>query len=321
MFLTTSGRRILICGGGEQAAQKTRLALKTDARIEIAALALDPELAGLATDGQIAWRQGPITPDLFKDSALVFVASGCPGLDAALHALAKEAGALVNVVDQPKLCDALTPSIVDRDPLVIAIGTEGAAPVLARQIKTRLEELLEPRLGELVALAARTREAVAMRLSPGMRRALWRWAFDGPPRRAHAAGREREAAKLIKDAIAAGGPPDKRDGFVSLIGVGPGPRDLVTLRAVQRLQEADVIYYDETVEPDLLELARRDAERVFTGGAPGASPWPQDKITDLMTAAAKRGALAAFLKGGDPAWDVRALDDAGVAWEVVPGVA
>ncbi len=321
MFLTTTGRRIVICGGGEQAAQKSRLTLKTDARIEVTALELDPELAGLVAEGRIIWRQGPITPTLFEDTALAFIATGCPGTDAALHALAKEAGALVNVVDQPTLCDAITPSIVDRDPLVVAIGTEGAAPVLARQIKTRLEEMLEPRLGELVALAAHLRDAVAMRLTPGMRRALWRWAFDGPPRRAHAAGGEREAAKLIKDAIDAGGPPDRREGFVSLIGVGPGPRDLITLRAVQRLQEADVIYYDNSVDPDVLELARRDAARVFTGENNGTARWPADKIAAHIIAAAKRGEQVAVLKNGDPTYaGVQALTQAGVAWEIVPGL-
>lgn len=320
MFLTTTGRRIVICGGGEQAAQKSRLALKTNARVEVAALELDPELAGLESDGRIIWRQGSITPNLFRDTALVFIATGCPGLDAALHALAKDGGALVNVVDQPDLCDAITPSIVDRDPLVVAIGTEGAAPVLARQIKTRLEEILEPRLGELVALAATLRNAVAQRLTPGSRRALWRWAFDGPPRRAHAAGREREAVKMIKAAIEVGGPPDQRAGFVSLIGAGPGARDLLTLRAVQRLQEADVIFYDDSVDPEVLELARRDAERVFTGSSPGAAPWPEEKIAAIVTAAAERGEQVAILKGGDPDWDVAAYREAGVTWEVVQGL-
>jgi len=320
MFLATSGRRIVICGGAEQAAQKARLALKTDARIEVAALELDAELAGLEAEGRIVWRKGPIAPDLFRDCVLVFVATGCPGTDAALHALAKEAGALVNVVDQPHLCDAITPSIVDRDPLVVAIGTEGAAPVLARQIKTRLEEMLEPRLGELVALAARTRDAAAMRLPPAMRRALWRWAFDGAPRRAHAAGREREAARMIKAAIEAGGPPDRREGFVSLIGAGPGPRDLVTLRAVQRLQEADVIYYDASIDAGVLELARRDAERVFMGLTPGAAPWPEARFIARIIAAAERGEQVALLRGGDPVWSTAALDAAGVEWEVVPGL-
>ena len=116
-----------------------------------------------------------------------------PGSDAALHALAKEGGAVVNVVDQPDLCDAITPSIVDRDPVVVAIGTEGTAPVLARQIKTRMEELLEPRLGDLAALAGRLRDRAAMRLGPRQRRDLWRWVFN---MRAPRTNRDRNGPQL-----------------------------------------------------------------------------------------------------------------------------
>jgi len=200
MFLQMAGRRVVIVGGGEQAAQKTRLILKTEAMVELWAPTLDPELSGLAGEGRITHHTGAITPDTFLDTALVFIASGCPGLDMALHTLAKEAGATVNVVDQPALCDAITPSIVDRDPVVVAIGTEGTAPVLARQIKTKLEETLEPRLGDLAALAGRLRGAAAARLGPRARRDLWRWVFNDSPRQVFTSGAERDAAKLIKTA-------------------------------------------------------------------------------------------------------------------------
>lgn len=328
MFLRTSGRRIVIVGGGEQAAQKCRLALKTDAAIILAADALDPELAGLVESGRIAQHRGPVAPTLFEDAALVFVATGCRGADAALADLAKRAGVVVNVVDAPDLCDAFTPSIVDRDPLVVAIGTEGAAPVLARQVKTRLEEMLEPRLGDLVALAGRLRDAAAMRLSAPKRRSLWRWAFSGAPRQLHGRGQEREAAKLLKHAIETGGAPDdqQQGGFVSLIGAGPGARDLITLRGVQRLQEADVIFYDRLVDADVLELARRDAERVYVGKTPGTADWPQAQINALIVAAAQRGQRVVRLKCGDPgifargAEEAEALDAAEIPWEIVPGV-
>ena len=161
MFLRMTGRKVVIAGGGEQAAQKCRLILKTEARIVVLAPELDPELRALHHAGRIDWETGAITALSFSDTALVFVATGCPGVDAALHDLAKIAGATVNVVDQPDLCDAITPSIVDRDPVVVAIGTEGTAPVLARQIKTRLEQSLEPRLGEMAALAGRLRGLAA----------------------------------------------------------------------------------------------------------------------------------------------------------------
>ncbi|MEO1309324.1 MAG: bifunctional precorrin-2 dehydrogenase/sirohydrochlorin ferrochelatase, partial [Pseudomonadota bacterium] len=171
---------------------------------------------------------GPIGVEAFRDAALVFIATGCPGTDAALHDLAQLAGAVTNVVDQPDLCDALTPSIVDRDPVVVAIGTEGTAPVLGRQIKTRLEQQLEPRLGDLAALAGRLRDRAAARLGPKARRDLWRWVFNGPPRAAHAAGAERDAATQIKTAIETGAFGQAAPAPVALVGAGPGSRDLIT---------------------------------------------------------------------------------------------
>jgi uroporphyrin-III C-methyltransferase/precorrin-2 dehydrogenase/sirohydrochlorin ferrochelatase len=240
MFLRMAGRRVVILGGGEQAAQKVRLMLKTEAEIVVVARTLDPELAALAASGRLRHDIAP-TPGLFDNTALVFVATGEAREDTRLAEIARAAGALVNVVDAPDLCDAFTPSIVDRDPLVVAIGTEGAAPVLARQVKTAVETMLEPRLGDFVALAGRLRAEVATRVAPARRRAFWAWAFGGGARQAHARGAEREAARMLKEAIAAGG-AGETGGFVSLVGAGPGARDLITLRGVQRLQEADVIF-------------------------------------------------------------------------------
>ncbi|MGF1445203.1 MAG: siroheme synthase CysG [Pikeienuella sp.] len=327
MFLKTTDRRIVILGGGEQAAQKARLALKTDAQIVLAAPQIDIELQGLVSDGRARHELGQVTPDLVEAAALVFVATGCPGADAALAALLRGHGAPVNVVDRPDLCDAFTPSIVDRDPVVVAIGTEGTAPVLGRRIKTEIERLLEPRLGRLAALAGRLRDAVAARVVKERRRAFWAWVFTGAPRQLHAAGRERSAAELIKAAIAEGAAPgDRATGLVSLVGAGPGGRDLLTLRAVERLQEADVIYYDRLVDPEVLELARRDAERVLVGKAPGAHSWPQERINGVIAARAREGCRVVWLKCGDPGIfgrageEIASLEHAGIPWEIVPGV-
>ncbi|TPE53632.1 siroheme synthase CysG [Amaricoccus solimangrovi] len=324
MFLKMAGRRVVILGGGEEAARKARLMLKTEAEIVLCAPALEPELAALVARGRATHVTKP-TPDLFAGAALAFVATGAPEEDARLAGVCREAGVVTNVVDAPELCDAFTPSIVDRDPLVVAIGTEGAAPVLARQVKTAVETMLEPRLGDLVALAGRLRDEVAARVAPAKRRAFWAWAFQGGPRRAHARGAEDEAARLLKSAIARGG-AGETGGFVSLVGAGPGSRDLITLRGVQRLQEADVIFYDRLVDPDLLELARRDAERVYVGKAPGAHSWPQDRINGVITAAARAGKRVVRLKCGDPGVFARGAEEgaaceaAGIAWEIVPGV-
>ncbi|MFY0636021.1 MAG: uroporphyrinogen-III C-methyltransferase [Vannielia sp.] len=327
MFLRMAGRRVVIAGGGEQAAQKARLVLKTEARLVLLAGALDDELSALVAAGRAEQDEGTPTPESFAGAALVFIATGCTERDAALAAMARAAGAVVNVVDQPELCDAFTPSIVDRDPLVVAIGTEGAAPVLARQVKTRMEEMLEPRLGEFVAMAGRMREAVARQVPPRARRAFWRWAFSDAPRRLHATGAEREAARVLKQAIAEGGAPGERgEGLISLVGAGPGARDLLTLRAVQRLQEADVIFYDRLVDPDVLELARRDAERVFVGKEVGACAWPQERIDAVIVAAARKGQRVVRLKSGDPGVFGRATEELaaaralGLTVEIVPGV-
>ncbi len=327
MFIKTSGRRVVIAGGGEQAAQKARLILKTDAKLQLAALELDAELEGLVAQGRAEHLPGPVTPETFADSALSFVATGCAGADAALHALAKEGGALVNVVDRPELCDATTPSIVDRDPVVVAIGTEGTAPVLGRSIKTKIETLLHPRIGALSALAGRLRGAVADRLPQSGRRAFWAWVFNGEPARLVQQGQDTEATQLVKSAIAGRCLPDGAGkGHIALLGAGPGARDLLTLRAVERLQEADVIYYDRLVDPDVLELARRDAERVFVGKEVGASSWPQDRISALIVSEARKGRRIVRLKSGDPSIFGRATEElvaarnAGIPVEIVPGI-
>lgn len=327
MFIRTSGRRVVIAGGGEQAAQKARLILKTDAEILLTAPALDAELAGFVAQGRAAHAAGPVTAETFSGAALSFIATGCAGADAALHAIAQDAGALVNVVDRPELCDAITPSIVDRDPVVVAIGTEGTAPVLGRTIKTQIETLLPPRIGGLAALAGRLRGAVAARLPQETRRAFWAWAFNGTPARLHREGAETEAAEMLKGAIAARRAPEGAgEGHIALVGAGPGARDLLTLRAVERLQEADIIFYDRLVDAEVLELARRDAERVFVGKEVGACAWPQDRISAVIVAEARKGRRVVRLKSGDPSIFGRATEEmaaaraAGVPVEIVPGV-
>lgn len=327
MFIRTSGRKVIICGGGEQAAQKTRLILKTDAQIILAAPVLEDELASLVASGRAVWHSGPISPALFDDAAMTFVASGCRGVDASLHALAKIARCPVNVVDQPDLCDITTPSLVDRDPVVVAIGTEGTAPVLARQIKTQIEQSLPQALGGLAALAGRLRPAVAGRVPRSKRRAFWRWVFAGDPRTIWVRGAERDAATAIKAAIADGHAPDAQSGgSIALVGAGPGARDLLTLRAVERLQEADVIFYDRLIDVDVLELARRDADRVFVGKHMGANAWPQDRINAVILAEARAGRRVVRLKSGDPGIFGRATEEldaartAAIPIEIVPGV-
>ncbi|MGR3662312.1 MAG: NAD(P)-dependent oxidoreductase [Paracoccaceae bacterium] len=264
MFIKMAQRTVVIVGGGEQAAQKLRLILKTEATIELLSPVLNAELSLAVANGRVSHVPGQITCESFKHAMLVFIATGCPGLDASISAIAKKAGALVNVVDQPALCDVTTPSIVDRDPVVIAIGTEGTAPVLARQIKSKIEGILHPEIGRFSALAGSLREQVAARIPQSRRRHFWQWVFSGLPIKTYKAGAEKKAASMLFAAISKGGPPRRsHNGMISVLYFKNGEKDLLTLRAVERLQSADVICYSENGAMDILELARRDAERVF----------------------------------------------------------
>ncbi len=326
MFIRTSGRRVVIVGGGEQAAQKARLIRKTDASIILVAQTLDDELQGLVASGH-AQQIRDLSSALFDDAAFALIATGCPALDAAAHSLAKAAKCPVNVVDQPALCDLTTPAIVDRDPIVVAIGSEGTAPVLTRDIKTKLETLLPQNIGGLATLAGNLRPRVVQKIARHRRRAFWAWVFKGDAAAMWTRGAPRDAARMIKKAISDGGAPERSTrGHIALVGAGPGARDLLTLRAVERLQEADVIYYDRLVDPEVLELARRDAERVFVGKTVGAHAWPQDKISAMIVAEATKGRNVVRLKSGDPAIFGRASEEiaaaraAGIPIEMVPGV-
>ncbi|MEM9433909.1 MAG: siroheme synthase CysG [Pseudomonadota bacterium] len=326
MFIRTTARKVVVVGGGEQAAQKARLLLKTDADLVVVAQTLEDELQELVDEGRLS-HVSTLSAAVFDDAAMVFIGTGCPGFDAAAHGVAKAAGCLVNVVDQPDLCDMTTPAIVDRDPIVVAIGSEGTSPVLTRDIKTSLEQMLPANLGGLAALAGRLRSSVARNVPRAKRRAFWAWVFKGEARKQWALGSERKAARMIKASIAQGGAPSQApDGLISLVGAGPGARDLLTLRAIERLQEADVIYYDRLVDPEVLELARRDAERVFVGKHVGAHAWPQHKISAMIVAEAQKGRRVVRLKSGDPGIFGRATEEldaaraANVAVEIVPGV-
>lgn len=307
VFVKLEHARALVIGGGEEAVRKARLLLKTSVKIEFLAAEINAEIAGLIAEGLAARASGE---SALAGARLVFVATGDEAEDARLGALARAAGALVNVVDRPELCDFFTPSIVDRAPLVVAVGTEGAAPVLGRRIKTRLETLLEPQIGALVALAAELRAEVAAQIPHEARRGFWLWAFAGEPRRLAAAGRLAEAEALMRAALAAGGAPEGEPGAICVIGAGGAP-DLLTLRAAQRLQEADVIIYDAELDPGFLEIARRDADRIAVSGEAAA----------LMRAEAESGRRVARLVVGEglEAPEAEILRAAGFEVELLAG--
>jgi uroporphyrin-III C-methyltransferase / precorrin-2 dehydrogenase / sirohydrochlorin ferrochelatase len=324
VFADLDGANVLVAGGGEPAAQKVRLLRKTAAQITVMAESLTAELAALKGAGALLHLPRlPQAADLDGQS-LVYAATGDRAFETTLARAARARGIPINVVDAPELSTFITPAIVDRDPVTVAIGTEGAAPVLAREIKTRLESWLPANFGKLAQSARCLRQRVAAQISDARaRRRLWERLLQGPFRRAVLSGAEAEAQRIFANELAA---EDAATGRVALIGCGPGDPDLLTLKALQRLQEADVLVVDRLVNPKILDYARRDAERIFVGKAPGGPAASQAQINRLLVAEAAAGKVVARLKGGDPlifgraAEELAALEAAQIPVEIVPGV-
>jgi uroporphyrin-III C-methyltransferase / precorrin-2 dehydrogenase / sirohydrochlorin ferrochelatase len=325
LFADLDGADVVVAGGGEQAAQKVRLLLKTPARITVIAETVTDELKQLGEDGLIMILPRSFRADDLDGSRLAYAATGSRALDRAVSAAAQVRGIPVNVVDAPKLSTFITPAIVDRDPVTVAIGTEGAAPVLAREIKTKLETWLPANFGTLAKRAESLRDLVAECIpDTRTRRRLWERLLSGPFRRAVLSGAQTEAERILATELQSGDAPGK--GRVALIGCGPGDPDLLTLKALQRLQEADVLIVDRLVNPKILEYARRDAGRIFVGKTPGGPTTSQAEIDRILVREAKAGKVVARLKGGDPfifgraAEEMAALQAAGIEVEVVPGI-
>ena len=331
LFFDTRARTILVVGGEEEAAQKTRLLLKSEARIVIVAPELCDELMELERKQLITWFRGSFSPDQLEGVSLVYTTLD----DHTNWKVARAAGRRnipVNAVDMPGLCDVITPAIVDRDPVVVAIGTEGAAPVLARRIKSHLESWLPQRLGQVAENARKLRAHVARKFEDGKtRRVFWQRFWSGEVERLFLAGRSVTAWRKVKALLAQtdvteGDKAGNMAGHVSLVGAGPGSADLLTFRAMQRLQEADVIVYDRLVDPAVLEVARRDAERIFVGKTPGKKCTRQDEINAILVREGSAGKRVVRLKSGDPmifgrvAEEMDALVEAGVSHDIVPGV-
>jgi uroporphyrin-III C-methyltransferase/precorrin-2 dehydrogenase/sirohydrochlorin ferrochelatase len=325
LFADLDNADVLIVGGGEQAAQKVRLLVKSKARVTVVAETATDELRQLGQQGAIC-----IVPRRFeaRDAdgvRLIYAATGDRTLDAHVAHAAGARSIPVNVVDAPELSTFITPAVVDRAPVTVAIGTEGAAPVLAREIKSRIEALLPANLGTLASRAQSLRKLVAERIPDARaRRRLWERLLKGPFRRAVLSGAEAEAERILQAELQGTAMP--AGGRVALIGCGPGDPDLLTLKALQRLQEADVLVVDRLVNSQVLDYARRDAERIFVGKTPGGPAASQADINRILVREAAAGKLVARLKGGDPlvfgraAEEMAALQKAGIPVEVVPGV-
>ena len=323
-FHKVAGRRVVIVGGGAEAATKIRLLGETQAEIVVYANALSQnagaDLIAAGGDWRGAW---PTAADL-SGAALVFAATGAEESDREIWSLAHTVGVPVNVVDRPELCDFYTPAIVNRAPLSVAVCSEGVAPVLSRHVRARIEALLAPAFGDLAGLAERLRERVTRSLATvPERRRYWARFFSGPIAEKVFAGHTDEAEL---EALRTLEIDPHWEGHVSLVGAGPGAEDLLTLRAQRALQEADVIVYDRLVPESVVAQGRRDAERVYVGKAKGAHAVTQEEINALLVREAKKGRRVVRLKSGDPlifgraGEEMAALRAAGISFDVVPGI-
>ncbi|WP_349887522.1 siroheme synthase CysG [Pantoea ananatis] len=324
LFADLAGRPVLVVGGGDIAARKIELLRRAGARIQIASRELCPELQALLDEQQLEWLATSFEPAQLDKVFLVIAATDDNALNAQVYDEANARHKLVNVVDDQPKCSFIFPSIVDRSPLVVAISSSGTAPVLARMLREKLETLLPSHLGQMAELAGQWRDKVKARFSrmPDRRR-YWERIFNGRFASQMATG-DVTAAKQTLDSELGDQPP--RQGEIILVGAGPGDSGLLTLRGLQVMQLADVVLYDHLVSDEVLDLVRRDADRICVGKRASAHLLPQDEINQLMVQLAQKGKRVVRLKGGDPfifgrgGEELQAAQQAGIPFQVVPGV-
>jgi uroporphyrin-III C-methyltransferase / precorrin-2 dehydrogenase / sirohydrochlorin ferrochelatase len=323
-FLKVSGRRVVIVGNGEEALAKCRLLGETDAHLVLVANEPSADLRKLVEAAGIEHVSATFDAAMLAGAVLAFGATGDNQADRNVVEAARAAGVLGNAVDQPDQCDFYTPALVTRAPLAIAIGTEGASPVLAQSIRARIDQMLPPALGSVLRLAQSYRHAVEMLLPKGNpRRQFWRSFFAGTPARFAGEGDLSQARRAASKMLKAGGVDA---GHVALVGAGPGAEDLLTLRAQRLLMEADVIVYDALVPESLVAMGRRDAERIPVGKRKNCHLKSQKEIDALLVELGHAGKRVVRLKSGDPlifgraGEELTALRNAGISYEVVPGV-
>lgn len=321
-------RAVLLVGGGEVALRKARLLLKAEARLRVVSPEIAPALQVLlATASSCEWHHEPYDRRFLADAVLVVAATDDSSVNARVSSEARAAGIPVNVVDQPDLSTVVFPAIVDRSPMVIAISSGGTAPVLARQLRARVESMVPAAYGRLAQLASRFRGAVKQAIpNERGRRYFWERIFSGPVAELVFAGRDEQAATLLQTELEQQEHPEQGVGEVYLVGAGPGDPDLLTFRALRLMQQADVVLYDRLVSDEIMELVRRDAERVYVGKARADHAMPQGEINQRLLDLALEGKRVLRLKGGDPfifgrgGEEIELLASSHIPFQVVPGI-
>ena len=333
VFLDLQTGPVLLVGAGDLARAKLRLLAAAGARIRWFATDGHHDVSGLAAAdaARVELAEGdPLTADLRGVIAILCAGAGDIGI--AMSARAKAVGLPVNVMDDLAHSTFIFPAIVDRGDVVVAVGTGGTSPVVARRVRERIEAVLPARIGDLAGFIGRWRKTIHGRIPEfALRRRFWERVVDGPIGALVLAGRGDEAEAALKDigdasAFAGASRSGQAEGWVTLVGAGPGDPDLLTIKALRALQDADIVFYDELVSPEILDRARRDASRVPVGRRVGKPGIGQDAINRLLIEAARSGQRAVRLKGGDAfvfgrgGEEVEALREAGVAYSVVPGI-
>ena len=325
LFHKLQGSRVLVVGGGEIALRKARLLSDAGAALRVVAPDVEGQLAALAREGGGEVRTRGYEPQDQDGCRLVIAATDDPALNAQVSADAQQRNLPVNVVDAPALCTVIFPAIVDRSPLVVAVSSGGDAPVLARLIRAKLEAWIPAAYGELAGLAARFRHQVkALYPDVNQRRGFWEDVFQGPIAERQLAGQGAEAERLLRAKVE--GAPAQQGGEVYLVGAGPGDPDLLTFRALRLMQQADVVLYDRLVAPAIIEMCRRDAERIYVGKRRSDHAVPQEQINRLLVDLARQGKRVLRLKGGDPfifgrgGEEIEELAEEGIPFQVVPGI-
>ena len=325
LFHNLKGREVLVIGGGEIALRKARLLSEAGAVLRVVAPDVEPELSELVQKGGGRTLLRCYEANDLAGCVLAIAATDDEPLNAQVFQDARKLGMPVNVVDSPELCTVIFPAIVDRSPLMIAVSSGGDAPVLARLMRARIETWVPSVYGELAGLAKKFRSQVKARFADvQQRRVFWEEVFQGDVAERALAGQQHEAERLLVEKLSGAEP--KSLGEVYLVGAGPGDPDLLTFRALRLMQQADVVLYDRLVAPAILDLCRRDADRIYVGKQRAAHAVPQDQINQLLVTLAKEGKRVLRLKGGDPfifgrgGEEIEELAAHDVPFQVVPGI-
>jgi uroporphyrin-III C-methyltransferase/precorrin-2 dehydrogenase/sirohydrochlorin ferrochelatase len=327
IFLTIRHKACLVVGAGSIAARKIGLLLKAGADVSVVASEIGSEVSELEKQGAIRCLLRNYEPTDLKGIKLVIAATNNAQLNADISIMAQAENILVNVVDNPELCSFLMPSIIDRNPIQIAISTGGASPVLARLIRSKLEASIPSAYGELAKLVENYRTKVKQAFANvDLRRRFWESVLEGPVSEFALSGRMNEAETMLSELIQSADSDPEYQGEVYLVGAGPGDPDLLTFKALRLMQKCDVVVYDRLVSEPIMALVRRDAEKIYAGKASANHSISQENINQLLVRLAKQGKRVLRLKGGDPFVFGRGGEEIGelieddIEFQVVPGI-